>query len=56
MKLQKKKADSDDDGSDADLIDGSGDEFDAMIKSTTLPREKTGRRAASKVVSFTFFV
>lgn len=46
---QKKKADSDD---ESDLeIKESEDEFDALIKSDSAPqREKTARRAASKVI------
>lgn len=34
-----------------ELVDGSEDEFDALIKDEAPPREKTGRRAATKVNS-----
>lgn len=52
--MQKKKADSDDE-SDAMVIDGSDDEFDALVSSKPqAPREKPGRRAASKVKTATY--
>lgn len=47
--LQKKKADSDDE-SDVAMVGNSDDEFDALVASKpAAPREKPGRRAASKV-------
>lgn len=44
---QKKKNDSDDE-SDV-VMEDSEDEFDAMVSSKAAPREKPGRRAATKV-------
>lgn len=39
-----------DDESDVAIIDGSEDEFDALVASKpAAPREKPGRRAATKV-------
>lgn len=47
--FKKKKANSDDE-SDVELLDGSEDEFDALINDVPAPpREKPGRRAATKV-------
>lgn len=52
VSLQKKKVDSDDE-SDVAIIDGSDDEFDALVSSKpAAPREKPGRRAATKVSCF----
>lgn len=46
--MQKKKADSDE--SDIEIKgSGSDDEFDALVKDTAPQREKTARRAATKV-------
>lgn len=46
--LQKKKDDSDDDEG-SDVVAGSEDEFDALVKAGPV-REKTARRAATKVI------
>jgi hypothetical protein len=48
VELQKKKGSDDEDESDVSME--SGDDFDRMVSSKpAAPRDKPGRRAASKV-------